>query len=102
MEIQYVIINFIILAVILFLFGRKMVKSIFKTRFERINRELDEAEEADAKELILRLLSDGKPHPTSELYRLPCDTAAIDAALRQLVSEERLQQQDGMLKKAAE
>ena len=62
----------------------------------------DEAEEADAKELILTLLSDGKPHPTSELYRLPCDTAAIDAALRQLVSEERLQQQDGMLKKAAE
>ena len=47
MEIQYVIINFIILAVILFLFGRKMVKSIFNTRFERINRELDEAEEAE-------------------------------------------------------
>ena len=44
MEIQYVIINFIILAIILFLFGRKKIRSIFNSRFERINRELDEAE----------------------------------------------------------
>ncbi len=44
MEIQYVIINFLILLLILFLFGRKMVVSIFKTRRENINRELDEAE----------------------------------------------------------
>ena len=38
------IINFIILAIILFLFGRKKIRSIFNSRFERINRELDEAE----------------------------------------------------------
>ena len=44
MEIQYVIINFIILAIMLFLFGRKKIRSIFNSRFERINRELDEAE----------------------------------------------------------
>jgi len=44
MEIQYVIINFIILAIILFLFGRKKIRSIFNSRFERINRELDEVE----------------------------------------------------------
>lgn len=44
MEIQYVIINFIILAIILFLFGRKKIRSIFNSRLERINRELDEAE----------------------------------------------------------
>ncbi len=44
MEIQYVIINFLILLLILWLFGRKMVISIFKTRREKINRELDEAE----------------------------------------------------------
>ena len=44
MEIQYVIINFIILAIILFLFGRKKIRSIFNSRIERINRELDEAE----------------------------------------------------------
>ncbi len=44
MEIQYVIINFLILAAILFIFGRKTVVSIFKNRYDRLNRELDEAE----------------------------------------------------------
>ncbi len=47
MEIQYVIINFIILATLLFIVGRKTVKGIFGTRFERINRELNEAEESE-------------------------------------------------------
>ena len=45
MQIQYVIINFIILLVILVLVGRKTVKRIFGGRLEKINRELDEAEE---------------------------------------------------------
>ena len=44
MEIQYVIINFILLALLLFIVGRKTVKRIFGGRFERINKELDEAE----------------------------------------------------------
>lgn len=44
MEIQYVIINFLILAAILVIAGRKTVKRIFGGRLERINRELDEAE----------------------------------------------------------
>lgn len=48
MEIQYVIINFIILAVILFVFTRKKVKSIFGDRYEKINRELDEAEKVQS------------------------------------------------------
>lgn len=48
MEIQYVIINFIILVAILVIFGRKTVKSIFGGRFERINKELDEAEEIES------------------------------------------------------
>ena len=43
MEIQYVIINFLILLAILFWFGRKTVVSIFKTRREKINQQLDEA-----------------------------------------------------------
>ncbi len=47
MEIQYVIINFIILLVILILVGRKTVKRIFGGRLEKINRELDEAEEIE-------------------------------------------------------
>ena len=44
MEIQYVIINFLILAAILVIFGRKTALSIFKNRYDKLNRELDEAE----------------------------------------------------------
>lgn len=44
MEIQYVIINFLILAVILIIAGRKTVKRIFGGRRERILSELDEAD----------------------------------------------------------
>lgn len=51
MQIQYVIINFIILLVILVLAGRKTVKRIFGGRLERINRELDEAEEIEKLEM---------------------------------------------------
>ena len=47
MEIQYVIINFLILAAILVLVGRKTVKKIFGGRYERINSELDRAEEIE-------------------------------------------------------
>ena len=41
MEIQYVIINFIILLVVLILVGRKTVKRIFGGRLKKINRELN-------------------------------------------------------------
>ena len=47
MEIQYVIINFLILAAILFFAGRKTVKRIFGGRHEKINLELDKAEEIE-------------------------------------------------------
>ncbi len=47
MEIQYVIINFLILAAILFLVGRKTVKRIFGGRYEKINKDLDRAEEIE-------------------------------------------------------
>ena len=47
MEIQYVIINFLILAAILFFAGRKTVKRIFGTRRERIMNELQEAEDIE-------------------------------------------------------
>ena len=47
MEIQYVIINFLILAVILFLVGRKTVKKLFGGRYEKINNDLDRAEEIE-------------------------------------------------------
>lgn len=42
MEIQYVIINFLILLVLLFVFGRKTVLRIFRTRRERVEAELCE------------------------------------------------------------
>ena len=44
MKILYVVINFLILAGILFLFGRKTVLRLFRGRREAINRALDEAE----------------------------------------------------------
>lgn len=45
MDIQYVIINFLILVLILVLAGRKTVKRIFGERQKRVIRELDEAAE---------------------------------------------------------
>jgi F0F1-type ATP synthase delta subunit len=47
MEIQYVLINFLILVAILVLFCRKIVFGIFHNRRDRINRELDEAEQLE-------------------------------------------------------
>ena len=44
MEIQYVLINFLLLVGILFLFARKTIIKIFCGRRERINSQLDEAE----------------------------------------------------------
>ncbi len=51
MEIQYVIINFLILAGIIILFCRKTIIGLFSTRRERIMRELDEAEALEKAEL---------------------------------------------------
>ena len=47
MEIQYVIINFLILVAIVAVAGRKMILSIFRTRRERIEKEIREAEEIE-------------------------------------------------------
>lgn len=47
MEIQYVIINFLILVGIVAIFGKKMILSIFRTRRERIENELNNAEEIE-------------------------------------------------------
>ena len=44
MEIQYVLINFLLLVVILYIFARKTIVKIFRGRRERINSQLDEAE----------------------------------------------------------
>ncbi len=51
MEIQYVIINFCILALLIILFCRKFIFKLFKSRREKIYRELNEAEQIEAIEL---------------------------------------------------
>lgn len=48
MEIQYVLINFILLAIVLVVFGRKMALKIFRGRRESIINELDEAERIES------------------------------------------------------
>lgn len=45
MRFIYVIINFLLMALIIYLIGRKMIVSIFKGRRERINQQLDEIAE---------------------------------------------------------
>ena len=73
MQIQYVIINFLILALIVFLFGRKMISGIFKTRYERVKQELDEIDRAD----------DIVPQPSVELdveENEPTTSNAVESA----------------------
>ena len=50
MEIQYVVINFLLLLLIIFLFARKTIVKIFRGRREKINRQLDEAEQIESGE----------------------------------------------------
>ena len=56
------------------------------------------AEEApSATQHILQLLSDRKAHPVSELATLPYPQDAINAAVAELISEEYIQQRDGLV-----
>ena len=66
MEIQYVIINFIILVTILTLVGRKTVKRIFGGRLEKITKELDRAEE------IEKLAMPCLVEPSAEAFSVDC------------------------------
>ena len=47
---------------------------------------------------ILQLLSDGQRHQLSELHQLPLTTESIDTALRQLLSEEQILMDDGLIR----
>ena len=58
MQFLYAIINFLILAALIWLLGRKMIASIFKKRLDKINSELDEAEEIEKTEYIAPELHD--------------------------------------------
>ena len=52
-----------------------------------------------AMEMILQLLSDGKPHPITDLRDIQLPTDELDAALSYLLEEEYIRQQDGLLRK---
>ena len=81
MEIQYVIINFIILLTILVIAGRKTVKRIFGDRLEKINKELDEAEELEKMEIPVF-----EPYVEDETD----DRISEDIAKAQAVVEEKI------------
>lgn len=53
MQFIYAIINFLILAGLLFLFGRRIVVSIFRGRRERIDSELDEVQRLNEEEAVI-------------------------------------------------
>ena len=66
MEIQYVIINFLILVAILVLAGRKTVKKIFGGRYEKINSDLDRVEE------IEKMSMPSLQEPSAEAFDVDC------------------------------
>ncbi len=75
MAIQYVIINFLILAAIIWLFCRKIIIGIFRNRREAINRGLDEAERLEQLE---------PPVLPEVQFDVPC------APCEELLEEQRL------------
>ena len=91
MKIVYYIINFLILAAILFLFGRKTVLSLFRGRRERINRELDEAEaleRASVEQLTPAKPEDG-PEPDAEPEAPDEQVRANEAELEEAEASNR-------------
>ncbi len=108
MELVYTLINFLLLAVIVFIALRKTIKKIFTSRRERINTELDEAEalERASKELeeeLAALPVDQAPSPQAEEPEDELDSIAKQLAEKKArlteASEKRLagQKRDAML-----
>ena len=90
MEIQYVIINFLILAAILVVFGRKTVISIFKNRYDKLNRDLTEAEEILASSSPVLKDEEVAAPEISDNFEVEQARAAAEAKISQLKSfEER-------------
>ncbi|MBQ7936556.1 MAG: F0F1 ATP synthase subunit alpha [Clostridia bacterium] len=84
MEIQYVIINFLILIGILAIFCRKMILSIFRTRREKIEQALNEAEEIEAQKLPV--YTDHLPEEELHIDRTLVEDAqaSMDEKIRQI------------------
>ena len=77
MEIQYVIINFLIVAAIVFFAGRKTIKSIFSKRLKRIDDELEEIARIEAMEIPT--IEDFKPGSENEMFSEEIEKAIRDA-----------------------
>ncbi|MGX8694935.1 MAG: RecQ family ATP-dependent DNA helicase [Prevotella sp.] len=52
---------------------------------------------ADARQQLLALLSDKKPHSLSELYTLHLPVTAVDRVLQELINEETIVNDDGLI-----
>ncbi len=83
MKIHFVIINFLILAGIIFLFCRKTIVRIFKDRRERINRELDRAQELED------MMPEDEAQPDFEDISLP-DGGEVEQ--ERAAAEEKIEQ----------
>lgn len=81
MDFLYALINFLLLALVVFLIGRKMISSIFSSRLERINRELDEAESPAPSDL-----EQGKE--ANETQNVPLDAQVEADAIIKAAEEE--------------
>ncbi|MBQ8278714.1 MAG: F0F1 ATP synthase subunit alpha [Roseburia sp.] len=83
MEIQYVIINFLILAAIIFLFCRKTIIHLFSSRREKILHELDEAEQLE------KLTAPIEPEP---VFATEIKTKKDVVEKEKAIAEERIAQ----------
>lgn len=98
MEFLYIIINFLILAAILFIFARKMVVNIFTSRMERVNRELEEIAEAEAAELPQPREFVPEEEPEGLSKQIKNAERSRDEKLMQIHDFERRRRQDMLLK----
>lgn len=77
MEIQYVIINFLLVAAIVFIAGRKTIKSIFSKRLNRIDEEIKEISEIEAMEIPE--FRDFRPESENEMFSEEIEKATREA-----------------------
>ena len=82
----YAAVNFLILAAILVLFGRKTALGIFRTRRERLEAELDEAERIEAE--LAREGNDLPEIPGTYSDEIPADAREEAAAIRRRGEED--------------
>ena len=89
MHFIYALFNFLLLAVLILLVGRKMIANIFASRRDRINQELDEAERLEKSEYVPPVLP-------------PADEVAVDSEQLAQIAESRQSQLEAMGQETAE